>query len=67
MRDVESKPGSFSEPAVMVPQYYAFISYSQKDKDVARKLCSAIENYRVPRNLAGKKNKQPTPQGPVLI
>jgi tetratricopeptide (TPR) repeat protein len=35
-------------------QYRAFISYSHKDKAVARALHSRLEGYRIPRHLVGR-------------
>src|SRR5262245_24465359 len=35
-------------------RYYAFISYSHKDKELADWLHREIERFRVPRSLAGK-------------
>jgi len=36
-------------------KYWAFISYSSKDKDYARWLIKKIETYRIPSNLVGLK------------
>jgi tetratricopeptide (TPR) repeat protein len=35
-------------------RYYAFLSYSHKDKDLAEWLHRELERFRVPRSLAGK-------------
>ena len=40
-----------SEPA---PKYFAFISYSHRDKAIASGMHSALERYRVPRRLVGR-------------
>src|SRR5436305_2866381 len=47
------------EPAARRPlrlrrRYYAFLSYSHKDKDLADWLHRELERFRVPRSLAGK-------------
>jgi len=34
-------------------RYYAFLSYSHKDKDLADWLHSELERFRVPHSLAG--------------
>lgn len=36
------------------PRYYAFLSYSHKDKDLADWLHRELERFRVPRSLAGR-------------
>src|SRR6185295_3232608 len=35
-------------------KYWAFISYSHADSDIARRLHRALETYRLPRSLVGK-------------
>ena len=36
------------------PKYFAFISYSHRDKAIASRMHSALEHYRVPRRLVGR-------------
>src|SRR5918912_815412 len=45
--DVESLPR-------LQTHYYAFLSYSHKDKELADWLHRELEKYRVPRALAGR-------------
>jgi hypothetical protein len=42
-------------------KYWAFISYSFKDADVAKRLHKQMETYRMPRDLVGR----PGRDGPV--
>ena len=39
------------------PKYWAFLSYSQRDKTWSDWLRRAIENYRVPRRLVGRQSR----------
>lgn len=39
---------------IQAPRYWAFISYSQRDKKWSDWLRRSIENYRVPRRLVGR-------------
>lgn len=43
------------------PRYWAFLSYSHADRDMAEKLHRALESYRIPRRLVGRDG----PHGPV--
>lgn len=40
------------------PRYWAFLSYSHKDSDVADWLHGALEKYRVPRTLVGRETSR---------
>ncbi|MEM9378041.1 MAG: toll/interleukin-1 receptor domain-containing protein, partial [Pseudomonadota bacterium] len=44
----------------MPKRYRAFISYSQKDKRHAKRLHSALESYRLPKNLAAPSTEPKT-------
>lgn len=46
---VDSNGGSFVD--ARPKRYRAFISYSQRDKRIARRLHSALENYRIPSGV----------------
>ena len=46
---------TFSE--TQAPKYWAFLSYSQRDKNWSDWLRRAIENYRVPRRLVGRQSR----------
>src|SRR6476660_9255432 len=56
LRTIERSPRT--ELDVRVPRlrtrFYAFLSYSHKDKDLADWLHRELENFRVPHSLAGK-------------
>ncbi|HKX92423.1 MAG TPA: TIR domain-containing protein [Sphingomicrobium sp.] len=43
-----------AHPHPSLPRYYAFISYSHRDKDLAEWLHKELEKFRVPRALAGR-------------
>lgn len=42
-------------PRAAIPRYWAFLSYSHKDSETADWLHGALEKYRVPRSLVGRK------------
>ena len=41
-----------------VPRYWAFISYSQRDKKWGQWLVHALETYRIPKQLIGRKTTE---------
>ncbi len=41
--------------------YWAFLSYSSKDEKIARRFRSALENYRIPKDLVGKQTRDGDP------
>lgn len=52
-RDAEADAGARRVPRLRT-RYYAFLSYSHKDKEVADWLHRELEKFRVPHSLAGK-------------
>ncbi|MBQ7267747.1 MAG: toll/interleukin-1 receptor domain-containing protein, partial [Synergistaceae bacterium] len=48
-------------------KYYAFISYSHKDKKIAQKLHKRLRSYHLPSNLVRKHPELPKKLGTIFL